>query len=82
MAVPSPTSKKEKKKFEDYEIEDAHRTLLRAKEIEQDPMLMKHVFKKNKKKKRDIKCIDDLKKMRAYNNSVEKMEDDEEMEDE
>jgi hypothetical protein len=80
--ISAPTmAKKTKKKFEDYEISSAHDTLLRAKEIEADSKLMECVLKHNHKKKKAICSLDDLRKKRAYNNSIDKIEDEQEMKD-
>lgn len=64
--------KEKKKKYEDYEIEEAVRTLMRAEEIKADPALMKCCMKEVSKKKKAISSIAQLKKMA---NDPEDMDD-------
>lgn len=59
----------EKKKIEKWEVEDAMRTLMRAREIRLNPELMALVQKEAKKQKAAIKSIADLKS--AYNRAVD-----------
>jgi hypothetical protein len=61
-AMPVDPVKKDKKTPEKYEIEDAHRALIRAEEIKGDPDLMKHVLKRNKKQRKAMRSIEDLRK--------------------
>jgi hypothetical protein len=53
------------KKIEEYEIDDAVRTLLQAEEIKQKPELMKLVSKKLQAKKKAINSLADLQKINA-----------------
>jgi hypothetical protein len=53
-----------KKKYEEYEVDSAVETLIRAEEIKHNPPLMALVQKKIAKKKRAISSIDDLKTAR------------------
>jgi hypothetical protein len=54
----------DKKKIEKWEIEDALRTLMKAKEIESDPELFGLVKRLAKKQKSAITSIADLKSVR------------------
>jgi len=54
---------KKKKAFEDWEVESASATLIRAEEIKQDKELMKLVNEHVEKKQKAISSIADLKKV-------------------
>lgn len=54
-------SPKKKKGYDDYEIEDAVRTLIRAEEIKQDPKLMKACSSDLAKKVKAIKSVAQIK---------------------
>jgi hypothetical protein len=58
-----------KKKLDDWQVEDALRTLIRAQEIRHDGELMKLVTKLASKQKKAISDISDLKS--AYNRLVD-----------
>ncbi len=64
---PSQPSKPgdKKRKIEDYHVEDAMRTILKAEEHKQDDELMEHVHKKLGKQKKAIDSIAALKKRRS-----------------
>lgn len=47
-------------KYDEWAVEDAARTLIRAEEIKQDSKMMKLVSKQIKKQKKAINSIDDL----------------------
>lgn len=48
-------------KYDEWEVKDAHRALTRAEEIKKDPKMMKLVQAYNKKQKKAIESIEDLK---------------------
>lgn len=60
-------------KYDDYAVQSAFDTLMRAEEHKQDPKMMKAVHAKLSKQKRAIKSIQDLKTARN-----EMMQDDDE----
>lgn len=74
IGVDSP-SKKGKKDFHEYEIDDALHTLQRAEEIKGNEHLMKHVHKHAKKKIKEIRSIADLKKVRQEKADEENSKD-------
>ena len=51
-------------KYDDYSVQSAFDTLMRAEDHKSDPKMMDLIHKKMKKHKRVIKSIDDLKKAR------------------
>ncbi len=55
---------KKKNGYDEWEIDDAVRTLVRAEEIKQDPKLMKACSSALTKKLKAVKSIADLKKRR------------------
>lgn len=57
----SPVKPGEKKKIDQYEVEDAVRTLIRAEEVKGNAELMKLVGAEVNKKKKAINSIADLK---------------------
>ena len=62
--APVAAKPKKKKKIEDWEVEDALRTLKQAEKIREDEEMMKLVEKHAKKEVRAIRSIADLRKRR------------------
>ena len=63
---PDPKDEKENKEPpapEDYELEDAARTLTRAEEIKADPHMMKHLQPHLEKKAKVYKSLSELRQM-------------------
>lgn len=58
--MPEAPEKNESKKIDDYEVNSAMETLMRAEEIKKDPELMKLVQKKAGSKMKSIKSVQDL----------------------
>lgn len=59
MSCPEKLGTKHKK-YDDWEIKSAHRTLVEAEEIKKNPKLMGLVKKHNQKEAKAIETIDDL----------------------
>lgn len=59
--VTSPAMPEKKKGHDEWEVKEALETLMRAKEIENNPSLMKEVHKLALKKEGAIRSIQDLK---------------------
>lgn len=66
---------KQDKKIEDYEVEDAFRTLLKSEEIRANPELMAKVKQKAKAHKTAISSIADLKDAYSQMVKIKKEED-------
>lgn len=60
MSVAAAQKRDEDREPQEYEIEDAASTLMRAEKIKNDKRIMPHVHKHLKKKVREIRSIQDI----------------------
>lgn len=63
VAKDEKVADKEDHKYNDYSIEEAVRTLMRAEEHKSDPKMMEHVHQKMKKQHKVISSIKELRKV-------------------